>query len=195
MGRGGCRVDGCTSSAFLRELCNAHYCRWKRHGDPTGGGTARGALPKFLQFAKTFNGDECLLWPYGTNGVGYGMIRINKKAFLVNRIVCEHINGLPTDHEMMAIHSCGNGGSGCVSPRHLRWGTRQDNADDAVMHGDTAKGERNGSAKLTERDIAEIRKLRGLMTHQKIADMFGINKSHARKILDGSRWGWLDETA
>lgn len=34
-----CSVDGCESRGEIRKgLCNMHYRRWRRHGDPEGGG-------------------------------------------------------------------------------------------------------------------------------------------------------------
>lgn len=36
-----CKVAGCERLARARELCAPHYKRWRRHGDPSGGGTAR----------------------------------------------------------------------------------------------------------------------------------------------------------
>jgi len=33
-----CSVEGCENRGDIRKgLCNAHYRRWKRHGDPLGG--------------------------------------------------------------------------------------------------------------------------------------------------------------
>ena len=33
-----CSVDECCQPARSKNLCNAHYRRWRRHGDPLGGG-------------------------------------------------------------------------------------------------------------------------------------------------------------
>lgn len=42
---------------------------------------------------------------------------------------------------------------------NLRWGTAQENADDRDVHQTTARGERAGTAKLTEEKVREIRRL------------------------------------
>ena len=34
-----CSVKGCGKPHYGRGWCNAHYTRWRRHGDPLGGGT------------------------------------------------------------------------------------------------------------------------------------------------------------
>lgn len=37
-----CSVEGCESHGDIRKgLCNMHYRRWRRHGDPEGGGPAQ----------------------------------------------------------------------------------------------------------------------------------------------------------
>lgn len=35
-----CSVDGCGKPRYKRQFCNAHYIRWRRHGDPTAGGAS-----------------------------------------------------------------------------------------------------------------------------------------------------------
>lgn len=37
MPSGSCSVDGCEKPKLARGYCNAHYCRWRNHGDPLGG--------------------------------------------------------------------------------------------------------------------------------------------------------------
>lgn len=37
-----CSVKGCTASVHAKGFCGRHYTRWRRHGDPTLGGPARG---------------------------------------------------------------------------------------------------------------------------------------------------------
>lgn len=36
-----CAIDDCEKPCYVRGFCNAHYLRWKRHGDPLGGGPVR----------------------------------------------------------------------------------------------------------------------------------------------------------
>lgn len=50
-------------------------------------------------------------------------------------------------------------------------------------------GENNNSAKLTERDVVQIRALRSSgLTQRVIADMFGVNQTAISKIVRGERW-------
>lgn len=39
--RGRCSVEGCEQSAYTKAMCNRHYQRWLRHGDPAAGGPMR----------------------------------------------------------------------------------------------------------------------------------------------------------
>ena len=59
--------------------------------------------------------------------------------------------------EKHILHSCDN--PPCVRPDHLRIGTPQDNVDDRENRGRSrhASGEKHGRAKLTWREIKEIR--------------------------------------
>lgn len=36
-----CTIDGCDKPLLARGWCSAHWTRWKRHGDPLGGGAKR----------------------------------------------------------------------------------------------------------------------------------------------------------
>ncbi len=56
---------------------------------------------------------------------------------------------------LWVLHKCDN--RKCINPEHLFLGTMQDNTKDMTQKGRAAKGEKNGSAKLTIEDIDEIR--------------------------------------
>lgn len=74
-----CLVADCGNPPYRRGWCNAHYLRWRRHGDPLGGGTARGEPMRFyMEVVRTYDdSDECLTWPFGTNEPGNGRARIS----------------------------------------------------------------------------------------------------------------------
>jgi hypothetical protein len=38
MAEGTCQIEGCEQPSDRRGWCNRHYIRWRRHGDPLGGG-------------------------------------------------------------------------------------------------------------------------------------------------------------
>lgn len=133
-----CSIAGCTTSEKARRLCSAHYNRWKKYGDPTAGRPARaqpGEATRFVEaVAVPFTGLECLIWPYGKYPNGYGQISTGDGTKVVSRLVCELAHGLPPTPKHEAAHSCANGHSGCVNPRHLRWATSKENKADVVIH-------------------------------------------------------------
>jgi len=131
-----CSVPVCERPAREKGLCTAHAHRLRRHGDPLGGRTFNGEPRKFLAAAKAYDGNDCLLWPYATDGHGYGHVkRWGESPQKVHRLVCEAVKGPPPFPKAEALHSCGNGHLGCCAPKHLRWGTHADNGRDMVAHG------------------------------------------------------------
>lgn len=188
-----CKVDGCENPSRRRGWCNAHYHRWKAHGDPLGGGTPHGALLRWIvETALPYNGDDCLIWPFGRDSRGYGFITVDGKHQYASRYVCEQTYGQPPTDDHEAAHSCGKGHEGCVNPNHLSWKTRNGNHADKLTHGTHNRGERHNLAKLTEADVRRIRKLSKSITGLALADMYGVSPTTIYDIINGYTWGWLD---
>ncbi len=113
-----CSIKNCRNPVRVksRGWCNSHYLRWLRHGDPTAGNTAPGAGCSFVQKALHAETDDCVTWPLGTNGHGYGLLVYNGERIAAHRLVCILAHGDPPSPELFALHSCGNGHLGCVNP-------------------------------------------------------------------------------
>lgn len=79
-----------------------------------------------------------------------------------------------------------------MNPIHLSWKTRTGNVADAIVHGTWNHGETVHSAKLTEADVLEIRRLAGTMLQREIGQMFGVGENTISRIIARKRWGWLD---
>jgi DNA-directed RNA polymerase specialized sigma subunit len=58
---------------------------------------------------------------------------------------------------------------------------------DMTSRGRQARGSINGSAKLTEQDVLEIRAIRG-MTQQAIADQYGVSQKAISEIINRKIW-------
>lgn len=189
-----CTIDGCRAPQKGFGYCNRHYIRFKKYGDPLGGGTFWGEPERYLQEAVLpFAGTECLTWPYGRDSRGYAVMRAHGLLFStkVARAVCEIVNGPPPTAGHHAAHSCGNGHLGCVNPNHLRWATPEENTADAIRHGTFPMGERSGVAVLSASDVTEIRSLAGRVSQRKIAARFGVGKSTIGSIIERRSWAHL----
>lgn len=72
---------------------------------------------------------------------------------------------------------------------NLRWDTPASNRQDAIRNDRTTKGVRNPTARLTEKDVQNIRTLcfRGWRASL-IAEVFGIDRKQVRNIRNGVQW-------
>lgn len=188
---GPCTVDGCGN-----ERCNSHgycwmhYTRWRRHGDPLF--TTNGKPETWLRDALNYDGDECLTWPFGGRNNGYGTLIFEGRAVSAHRKMCELVHGPAPTKRHEAAHSCGKGHLGCVSPRHLRWATPEENQADRLLHGTHNRGERCGSNILTEAQVREVRTLLGTLSRPKIAKRFGVTEGCIKGIAARKTWAWLE---
>lgn len=257
-----CIVEGCEKKQHVKlGYCSAHYYKFKAHGDPLGGrrGASPGAPLQWIKDHASYEGDDCIKWPFEISRYGYGSIKYEGKRTTASRVMCIIAHGKPSEPKMDAAHACGNGHIACMNPRHLSWKTRQANVEDMKIHGtkrqgesvhfteateeqareiirlrdemkqaDIAervgvtvstvahihcghtwkhvaeemgyipekrilRGEQSASAKVTEADVREIRRLRGRLLQREIADIFGIDKSQVGKIQRREWWAWVTD--
>jgi hypothetical protein len=72
---------------------------------------------------------------------------------------------------------------------NLEWSTHANNVQHAHRTGlITAKGEMNNSSKLTNVQVHEIRKLKGQLTQQKIADIYNVHRTLISRIHLNKNW-------
>jgi hypothetical protein len=188
-----CSVPNCAKPHDSHGFCGSHAHRFRRHGDPLGGTTNRGAATQFMHdVVIPYSGEDCLQWPFGNNGKGYGVYHIKRRAVAAHRFVCEAAHGPQPSKNHEVAHSCGNGHLLCVNPKHLRWATRSENHLDKIKHGTAPRGTKNPMAKLSEADVRAIRSLIGSQPQWKIANQFGISQMIVSKISRNLVWGWLE---
>lgn len=134
--------------------------------------------------ALPLEGEGCVAWPYGTNGVGYGLVSIGKsKRVLAHRVSCERKNGPPPTEKHHAAHECGNGHLGCVAPWHLSWKTPKENAADIDRHGRRLRGMDVPGAKITPEHLAFILTNAGIIPHAEIAAKIGVSQTMVSRII------------
>jgi hypothetical protein len=189
-----CTASDCAKPYYGKGYCIAHYERWRRHGDPLAGVASPGEGERFVhEVALLHTGDNCLAWPYGQNGKGYGLVRIDGKKFVVSRYVCELVNGPSPTPEHEAAHSCGKGHEGCIAPGHLSWKTHAENEADKLSHGTRLRGERHSRAKLTEAEARQILAMKGMESQYKLAKRFMVSQTTISEIQTGRKWACLSE--
>lgn len=182
-----CSIEGCGKPYCARGWCRAHYQRWWSYGEPLGGGTFQGTPLAFLEnTVLSFDGDECLPWPYTKDSKGYGRIKRGGKIRLVHRIVCEHEHGPPPTSKHEAAHLCGKGHLACCNRKHLEWKTPTENQADRLAHGTHNRGGRNGRAKLTEAQVLQIRSSTKLQ--RELAAEYGVSPVAISDIKRRKKW-------
>src|SRR5690349_13681831 len=124
----------------------------------------------------------CWIWTGSKSLPGYGHFSTSRalSPVLAHRVSWVLRNG-PIPPGMFICHHCDN--PSCVQPDHLFQGTCKDNVADMITKGRQSphigrfqqRGELHGAAKLTERDVIEIRRLYASerISHAKLSCRFG----------------------
>lgn len=94
---------------------------------------------------------------------------------------------------LIVRHKCDN--PPCVNPHHLELGTAADNSHDAVKRGRTARGATHPNTRLTDADIATIRREYAVVTipgqrgrhsnRKELARRFGVQPKYIADIAAG----------
>ena len=161
-----------------------------RHAFKPSKGTPKGALQAFLQAVAAFPPEECVLWPYGTDGSGYGQLRYRGGKIGAHRLSWELFHGRKMAAGFYAAHApeiCHN--RLCVNPIHIREATPAENVADRVADGTANRGERHGNCKLTAEQVQAIRTDQRLL--REVASHYGICEVTVLDIKEGRTWTWL----
>jgi len=106
----------------------------------------------------------------------------------VHRLILMTFSRQPSDNEE-GRHL--NGDPGDNSIKNLKWGTKAENQSDRIRHGTSNRGERSGSAKLTEVQVLEIRQRVGKETLRSLAKEYGVSHTAIRRAAIGMKWSYL----
>lgn len=124
-----------------------------------------------------------------SNGYLQVMLSANgaKKTYSVHRLVLRAFIGEPPDkHE--ACHSNGIRDDNRIE--NLRWDTRVNNFKDREKHGNTAKGERNGCAKVDTETVKAI--LADTRSNRQIAKQYGLSSVTVDRIKSRQSWAHIE---
>lgn len=131
----------------------------------------------------------CIVWTGSTSKNGYG--RLSRGAATAgwtgtHRVSWELANG-PIPDDMYVLHHCDN--PPCCNPEHLFLGTLSDNTQDMLAkgraRGHLPSGEAHPSARLTDAEVADLRRLSSELTYAELGRRFGVTATHARALALG----------
>lgn len=120
--------------------------------------------------------------------VGLRVNNKNKKFYVHVLVAAAFLGPKQPDHNVR--HLDGSRTNNFVS--NLAYGTQKENMADAIAHGTTPRGEKNGQSKLSKEDVERIMYLssRGFSS-DRIATLYPVGRRHISKILKKERWAWV----
>lgn len=161
-----CTIGECDRPVLARGLCNRHYHRFLRHGDPrkvlNGRGKGRRFLQSVLDGSAPREPSGCILWPALVDDDGYPYFREQGRRVRATHLVLEHFYGprpSPRHTAGHALHEiCGH--RHCVAPEHLSWQTpaeqRRNQMLDGSARGAVIRGEANPKAFLSDDEVIAL---------------------------------------
>ena len=124
----------------------------------------------------------CWQWTASRDRDGYGRFLVGKNLH-AHRLAYETLVG-PIPDGLESDHLCRN--RPCVCPAHIEPVTHAVNKQRGVCA--PQNGEANPRAKLTEEQVQEIRRLRGVLSQRQVAEDFGVSWHQISHIQRGENW-------
>ena len=187
-----CSVENCAREATKAGMCNMHYLRVRRHGNPHDGIKNHAPIEeRFWRFI--VKNESCWSWT-GNKALGYGRISTGKKPYvliLAHRLSWEIHNKQKIPEGMFVMHKCDN--PECCNPDHLMIGTPKENTQDMIAKGRkrvvAPLGTENGKSVLNEEKVRFIRS--SDLPHAKLAKLLEVSPSCVRGVRIGRTWSHI----
>lgn len=147
----------------------------------------KGKCIRWLREHLTHAGTACLIWPYGRDDKGYGVLGFEGKIYKASRLIAILVLGPPPSEKYQAAHSCNNGHLGCVNINHISWKTPRGNTQDAIDSGKYGSGV-GWKGKLKATQVSEIKALAGVLTNIELGLIYKVHAETIAKIRRGETW-------
>ncbi len=180
-----CKISGCSKPVRAKELCSTCYSRVNYKKKPGHRGTLEERFWK--KVVKGCEPSDCWGWSGSTSPAGYGAIWPGPGSngpTQAHRVSYEiHKGNIPAG--LLIMHICDN--PPCCNPDHLEIGTDKTNAEDKAKKLRHNFGEQRYNAKLTEKDVIEIRASVGV-TQSQLAKNYKVTGSVISNIINRKTW-------
>lgn len=136
----------------------------------------------------THPGTGCWEWAMAVSEQGYGVAAVGQKKASSHRIAyAAFVADIPAG--INVCHRCDN--PSCCNPEHLFLGSQKDNIQDCIRKGRKAdkRGERHHLSKLTDKDVRQIRSLKGAgLLPSQVALMYPVGRWQINAIWHNQGW-------
>lgn len=191
-----CVAEGCTTLIRVSSVwCSMHRRRHAKHGDVNFRHTKTLSLPeRFRLKYKPCKETGCWNWTGGLNKSGYGTMAPTEFGTLAHRISYGlNVGPIPKGngtHGTCVCHKCDN--TKCVNPDHLFLASNAENVADRDAKGrhNPLRGSANGMAKLTEKQVREIRLMypcEGVFLRH-VAERYSITTTTVSDVVNRKIW-------
>lgn len=190
-----CIEDDCNRLVKAGGRCQTHY-NWDANGMDMSAPvqqviTTKDPAEKLRIYAPERGPDECWDWVYPRKqGEGaYPDFWIDGVRYRAHVLAWELANNRKVPDGLVVRHRCDR--PICSNHFHLVIGTKAQNTEDMFERGrDKLIGEKNASAKLTDRDVIEIREryAAGGILQRELAEIYGVSKWTILDVVNRKRW-------
>lgn len=157
----------------------SHPCYWKHSTTPIE--------DRFRQHVSPPNERGCMLWTGTMDKKGYGELGLpDHTKIRAHRLSYQMAKGaIPAN--TCVLHRCDT--PSCVNPSHLFLGSLRDNMDDKTAKGRQAKGESNGTAKLTKSIVLKAKQqFAEGATFSQLSRQYRVTRTAIRNAVHGVTW-------